>query len=176
MKQTNNWDSWVGHNFSSLRFYYRANKRQRKWERELACHVGSRQSDAISVYFYGEQCAQYPDFSWLKKIILLLYFFATFWPRWTVHALAKGKMVVLTEELSILMAWISQKSRFFTAFIHRKPALVYTKLRRGRVCMQNEFCSQHSKEGGAVSAKTFFSSFFWFFYYIFFELMEMLQK
>ena len=43
-------------------FYYGANKScsRAMW--------GSRQSDAISGFFYGKQCAQYPEFSWLKKI------------------------------------------------------------------------------------------------------------
>ena len=47
---------------SCVYFYYGANKSASRAMWVL------RQSDAISVFFYGEQCAQYPDFSWLKKI------------------------------------------------------------------------------------------------------------
>ena len=43
-------------------FYYGANKSGSRAMWVL------RQSDAISGFFYGKQCAQYPEFSWLKKI------------------------------------------------------------------------------------------------------------
>ena len=54
--------SIITHGIVCVYFYYGANKSGSRamW--------GLRQSDAISGFFYGKQCAQYPEFSWLKKI------------------------------------------------------------------------------------------------------------